>query len=203
MTIFIVTFLAAITNVAFLVAVNALVLRNAPGTPGLLRPASVLAACGVAQAEAALAGGVPDLKAAVAILMVGCVAVSVLSDVSSGYVFDAITLSTLAATLVLSGARGEIRAAIEGAAAGGITIGALHIVSSGRGIGLGDAKLAACIGCALGPSNAVESVGAAFVIGGVVAAFILLTRRGCRKTSVPFAPFLAAGAAIILATVKS
>jgi leader peptidase (prepilin peptidase)/N-methyltransferase len=67
----------------------------------------------------------------------------------------------------------------------------------GRGLGLGDAKLACCIGAALGPSDGLASLGIAFVLGGAYAGFLLVSRRGRRSDAVPFAPYLAFGTVLM------
>ena len=198
MKILLLALLAATANTAFLIATHALLRRYGLRAINLMHPGTILAACCLGALQAPFVGGMPDLNAAVAIVISAAVAASVLSDIVSGFIFDAVTLTGLAAGLVLSGAVGNMLQALAGAAAGGAAVGALHLITRGRGMGLGDAKLAACIGCAAGPVGALESIGAAFVIGGAVAAAMLLSRSGGPKTSVPFAPFLAAGAAVTM-----
>jgi leader peptidase (prepilin peptidase)/N-methyltransferase len=66
------------------------------------------------------------------------------------------------------------------------------------GLGMGDVKLVAFIGAALG-----ENVVAALVIGTLLSAVVagaILFREGsaARKRAIPLGPFLAAGAIIVL-----
>ncbi|HIZ38229.1 MAG TPA: A24 family peptidase [Candidatus Ruania gallistercoris] len=70
------------------------------------------------------------------------------------------------------------------------------------GLGLGDAKLAAVLGLLLGWFGWLEvlaGVLGAFLLGGLFAVVLLLTRRAGRRTAVAFGPWLAAGAACSLA----
>ena len=199
MSILLTDFGAASANIVMLFGANAMLRRILPGSMQVLHPLNVAAASCAAAYVAAYSTGMPDLEAAKYILIGACVAASVVSDVYSGLVLDALTISSLAGALVLAGAGGTLLQSIEGAAAGGGAIGVMYLASLGRGIGLGDAKLAACIGSAFGPARTILALGAAFVIGGAFAAVVILSRRGGRKMSVPFAPFLAFGAAAALA----
>jgi leader peptidase (prepilin peptidase) / N-methyltransferase len=73
---------------------------------------------------------------------------------------------------------------------------ALHVASP-RGLGMGDVKLAALLGLAVGWlswSAALVAVFAAFASGAVVAFVLLAARRVDRRAPLPFGPFLAAGA---------
>lgn len=68
----------------------------------------------------------------------------------------------------------------------------------GRGaLGMGDVKLAAVLGLACGywgVEVALRAVLSGFLIGGVVALGLMIARRAHRRTQLPFAPFLVAGA---------
>lgn len=69
------------------------------------------------------------------------------------------------------------------------------------GMGFGDVKLGAFIGLVTGRFGSGVTVGAAlagFLIGGVISAVALLTRRRGRKESLPFGPSMAAGAVAAL-----
>ncbi|MDO8552392.1 MAG: prepilin peptidase [bacterium] len=87
----------------------------------------------------------------------------------------------------------------------------LWLVSKGRWMGLGDAKLALGIGWLLGPMDGIYALLFAFVIGAIVSVFILLplpsiaqylkkrgiansgaTKSYTMKSEVPFGPFLIA-----------
>ncbi|MFB9838288.1 prepilin peptidase [Actinoallomurus acaciae] len=71
-----------------------------------------------------------------------------------------------------------------------------HLVAPGA-IGWGDVKLSGVLGLYLGWLGAAAwwlGVLAGFVLGGLYAAVLLITRRGSRKTEIPFGPFMLAGA---------
>lgn len=71
-----------------------------------------------------------------------------------------------------------------------------HLVAPGA-IGWGDVKLSGVLGLYLGWLGAAAwwlGVLAGFVLGGLYAAGLLITRRGSRKTEIPFGPFMLAGA---------
>ena len=62
------------------------------------------------------------------------------------------------------------------------------------GMGMGDVRLAAFIGLITGFHGVVLALLIAIVGGGVVAAFLLITRLKGRRDPIPFGPFLALGA---------
>jgi leader peptidase (prepilin peptidase)/N-methyltransferase len=71
-----------------------------------------------------------------------------------------------------------------------------HLFAPGA-IGWGDVKLSGVLGLYLGWLGASAwwlGVLAGFVLGGLYAAVLLATRRGSRKTEIPFGPFMLAGA---------
>jgi leader peptidase (prepilin peptidase)/N-methyltransferase len=75
----------------------------------------------------------------------------------------------------------------------------LWFVTKGRGVGLGDAKLALGIGWLLGLSGGIASVLMAFWIGTIVSLMIMFWQklRGLKglslKSEIPFGPFLILG----------
>jgi leader peptidase (prepilin peptidase)/N-methyltransferase len=73
------------------------------------------------------------------------------------------------------------------------------------GMGFGDVKLAGLLGLYLGWlgwSSVLVGTFAGFLLGGLVGAVLLATRRGTRKTAIPFGPYMLAGAllAVFVAT---
>ncbi|MCU0660368.1 MAG: prepilin peptidase [Candidatus Pacebacteria bacterium] len=76
----------------------------------------------------------------------------------------------------------------------------IWFASRGRLMGFGDAKLVFCIGLLLGLSSGVAAILLAFWIGAVFGVILLLLRKYTLtiKSELPFAPFLALGAALTL-----
>ncbi len=73
-----------------------------------------------------------------------------------------------------------------------------HLVAPGA-IGWGDVKLAGVLGLYLGWLGASAwwlGTLAGFVIGGLYATGVLVTRRGSRKSEIPFGPFMIVGAVV-------
>jgi leader peptidase (prepilin peptidase)/N-methyltransferase len=66
-----------------------------------------------------------------------------------------------------------------------------------EGMGMGDVKLALCMGVYLGPA-VVPALFIGFLSGAVVGVILIGGRRGDAKTALPFGPFLAAGAILAL-----
>ena len=79
--------------------------------------------------------------------------------------------------------------------AAGLFMLIIALISRG-GMGGGDIKLAALLGLYLGPQNAGVALFLAFMIGGIVALFLLAARIKGRKDAIPFGPYLALGAII-------
>lgn len=81
---------------------------------------------------------------------------------------------------------------VGGIVAGGF-LGLVYLMTRGRGMGLGDVKLAPVLGFSLGGAGSVVMLATAFVTGAVVGVGLLATGRATRKTAVPFGPFLIVG----------
>lgn len=110
----------------------------------------------------------------------------------------AVALAGLAAAAWSSGA-GE--ALVRSVACGAIAFAgylALALIGAGRsGLGLGDVKLAGVLGLLLGWSGwLVAALGmlSGFVVGGLVAGFLLVARRSDRRSHMPFGPAMLIGA---------
>ena len=105
----------------------------------------------------------------------------------------------LAGHLVDTSGGDLIEAAIGGAAYFVVMLLLALIVKGG--IGFGDVKLALLIGVFVGflglEHVLVTGIGS-FLIGGVVAVFLLLTRKAGRKDAIPFGPFMTAAATITI-----
>lgn len=80
-----------------------------------------------------------------------------------------------------------------GALIGAGILAALVLLTRGRGMGIGDIKLAGLIGASLGGSAALLALGSAFVVGAGVGLGLLAAGRAHLKSAIPFGPFLALG----------
>jgi prepilin signal peptidase PulO-like enzyme (type II secretory pathway) len=122
-------------------------------------------------------------------------------DLRTGYIPDAVTRTTALVALTLAALGGDAPAACSGAwSVGGALLG-LHLLTRGRGIGLGDVKLGSAIGAGLGAGAGLAALAAAFVSGAVYAAWLLIARRARRGDEIRFGPFLAAGTLLAFAAV--
>lgn len=89
--------------------------------------------------------------------------------------------------------------ALIGAAIWGLTIGGLWLITAGRGMGMGDAKLAPVLGATLGWLGVAEAgIGllAAFLLGAIAGVGLIVSGRGQRRSRLAFGPFLLGGALI-------
>lgn len=69
---------------------------------------------------------------------------------------------------------------------------AIAVVMRGA-MGMGDVKLAAFVGLVVGFPNTLVALFVAFLLGGLIAATLLLAGRVSRRDPIPFGPFLAVG----------
>jgi hypothetical protein len=114
-------------------------------------------------------------------------------DIRDGLLYDAITIpfALFGFVPVLTGLI-SLREALIGGTLCGVLFYCLYILARG-GLGGGDMKFAAGLGVWLGWEAAVIAVWTAFMLGGAVAALLLITRRRGRYDGIPFGPFLAIG----------
>lgn len=116
---------------------------------------------------------------------------------------DVITLPSYAVSavlLVLATALTGEPARLISAGVGLVALGGLYLLLAlgwRDGMGWGDVKLAGALGLTLGwlgwPQLIVGGF-SAFVIGGIVGAVLIATRKAGRKSGVPFGPFMIIGA---------
>lgn len=163
-------------------------------------PAAQSIACATVAVQCALLSlGNGSWQAIAAAAACGALGVSAITDLQTGYAFDAVTFPALAGVTIAAASHGALAAALTGALTCGGILAVLYAVTRGNGLGFGDVKVGALIGSACGVHTSLTILCAAFVSGGVYAAFRLL-RGASRKDSVPFVPYLAAsyGAVVLL-----
>jgi len=105
----------------------------------------------------------------------------------------------LAAMGIVSLVRGDgniILHSLIGLAIGGLPLGLLALAIP-KGMGIGDAKLAAFSGIFLGYYQAI-GLFFGFLLGSIIGIVLMLIGRKGRKSRIPFGPYLAAGALIAL-----
>ena len=163
-------------------------------TPTL--PSGVLAAAGFVPS---LLAGHDAARAIEMTVLAACAAISAATDLETGLIFDRVLAFAIVLMLPAAAAAGSVATGLAGAAAAGALLGLPHAVSRGRAIGLGDVKLAAVAGFALGPAGVLYALWAAAIGGGLTATLLLTFRRARRDDPLAFGPFLAAGAAFAIA----
>ncbi|MFA6518678.1 MAG: A24 family peptidase [Candidatus Shapirobacteria bacterium] len=80
------------------------------------------------------------------------------------------------------------------AGAGGVAfLGGLHLITKGKGMGLGDVKLALFMGLLLGGRGLIIAFYVAFIAGAIVGVVMLAFNKKKLKSPIPFGPFLFLG----------
>jgi prepilin signal peptidase PulO-like enzyme (type II secretory pathway) len=136
-------------------------------------------------------GGDPTHALAFA-LSYSCVAA--LTDLSTGLIFDGVSWAAACGVFCASLLSGTLVAAVFGMLTGAGPLVLLILITRGRGVGLGDVKVAAIVGAALGAPSALLMLGVAYVAGALWGIVLIARRRATRKERIAFAPFLAFGA---------
>jgi leader peptidase (prepilin peptidase)/N-methyltransferase len=98
---------------------------------------------------------------------------------------------------IFGGQESIVLARLAGAFFGGAFFGLLIAVTRGRGMGMGDLKLAIPLGLLFGWPDIIFVLVFAFVVGAAAGIFSILRRRSTMKGTLPFGPFLALGAAAL------
>ncbi|MCD8104032.1 MAG: A24 family peptidase [Lachnospiraceae bacterium] len=122
--------------------------------------------------------------------------VCVYTDIRYRKIYKWVIIAHLAASMIL---RLVMRDGLSGSIFTGTVPGLLCLALSfgtGQAIGYGDALLILSCGFSIGLQQGLAVLYTAFLCAGVWAAGLLLFRRGKRKTEIPFAPFMLAGAVI-------
>src|SRR3989338_10445043 len=74
----------------------------------------------------------------------------------------------------------------------------LYFITKKKGIVFGDVKLAFAIGFLLGLKAGFIAIYLAFILGGIVSIFLLLTHKKKRRAMIAFVPFLVIGTVVML-----
>jgi leader peptidase (prepilin peptidase) / N-methyltransferase len=164
-----------------------------------LRYPLVELAVGVAFAATAIVLHDDPAELALGLLFVAMLAAITLTDLERRIIPNVVLLAGAVAGVVLVAATDPSslpERAIAGVAAGGLLL--LIVLAYPRGMGMGDAKLAAVMGLYLG--SAVAPALMIAVLVGTVAGVAVMLMHGpaARKVAVPFGPFLALGGVVAL-----
>jgi prepilin signal peptidase PulO-like enzyme (type II secretory pathway) len=73
-----------------------------------------------------------------------------------------------------------------------------YLVSRGTWVGGGDIRMGALMGFMLGLTHGLVALFLAYVLGGLVGAYLLITGKVDRKTPIPFGTFLAIGTLLMI-----
>ena len=161
-------------------------------------------------ASAVLLGGLaarvhPALVLAAACWLAACAVPLACTDLAVQRLPDPLTGAAYAGTallLLISAAVGGPWSALFRALLGGLALAGFYLllmVISPSGMSLGDVKLAASLGTLLawfGWRLLLAGGFAGFLLGGVFAGALLVSRRADRKQPIPFGPFMIAGAVL-------
>lgn len=72
-------------------------------------------------------------------------------------------------------------------------LGFLYLVTKKKGMGFGDVKLAFFMGLFLGYPKVIIAFYITFIVGALVALFLMAVKKVSKKTAIPFGPFLILG----------
>lgn len=135
------------------------------------------------------------IVAAYAAVLILCTATDILSyRVPNAVTYPAILLALAVGMLMPDANRLDVLA-------GGLIFGGLLFVPSivtGGAMGMGDVKLALFVGLALGLALVVPAMLVMAIAGGIAATFLLVTRIRAKGDPIPYAPFIAGGALVVL-----
>lgn len=112
--------------------------------------------------------------------------------------FYVVLLAVLAALLHAYGGSVSSTSILMGVLFGSGFLLFLWLVTWGRGIGLGDVKLAVPLGLMFGFSGIAVVLFMSFIVGGLTGLLLLAAKRATPKTAIPFGPFLTGSALVLL-----
>ncbi|MCR4328089.1 MAG: prepilin peptidase [Patescibacteria group bacterium] len=81
--------------------------------------------------------------------------------------------------------------------AGAFGLGILAVATRGKGMGMGDIKLAAALGVVFGWPDIAVLLGIAFVLGAIAGILEIATAKNTLNGTLPFGPFIALGATML------
>ena len=138
------------------------------------------------------------MNAIIPALFIGILAFLAVYDVRYRIVPNKVTYPAIAIALIYSIASANVNAPMS-LLGGAILAGLLFAAGLlQKKMGMGDVKLAFLIGLMTGLPEGIIALFCGILLGGLTAIFLLLLRLRQRKDEMPYAPFLAAGAIVML-----
>jgi len=113
----------------------------------------------------------------------------ILPDFSTGI------LIILSITLIIINKNNIFSYVVSGLGASGFLM-ILNLITKGKGMGMGDVKLALFMGLLLGPVKVITAFYIAFIVGALISLILIGVGRASRKSLVPFGPFLILGTVV-------
>ena len=118
-------------------------------------------------------------------------------DLRTMIIPDELNLALGGLGLFVGGMSGHVLEHVSAGLAAGGLFASLVLGTRGKGMGIGDVKLAAALGLVFGwPSIAIVLAGG-FIIGAIYGILALLARTKTLRSAVPFAPFLAVSSFVV------
>ncbi len=189
-----------IANAAFVlgwVAFLGTLAQRAAGRRGLhlhAAPTYWIATACIAAPAAATSCATLSIVAALVVLAVAAVV-----DAQSGFIFDPLVVAGTVGVVVVAVLEGAGISSLFGAAVACGAVFCMWALTLGRGIGLGDVKLAAVVGAGFGPIGGISAIGLSFIVGATIAVAGIIAGKARFGTSMRFGPYLLAGSVCLLA----
>lgn len=118
-------------------------------------------------------------------------------DLRTMIIPDELNLALGALGVFIGGMSGNLMEHVGAGIAAAAVFGLLVLGTRGKGMGIGDVKLAAAMGLVFGwPSTPIILAGG-FIIGAIYGILALLARAKTLRSAVPFAPFLAVSSVVV------
>ena len=140
----------------------------------------------------------PTLAGAAACLLSALLVAILFFDLDHLLIPDSLVIPCAVVAFALGAADHRVLEGLEGAAICGGTFFLIYLATRGRGMGLGDVKLAAALGLALQQSSAIALVVASFIVGAILAVPVLAGGSRGRRDALPFGPFLVIAALVLV-----
>ncbi len=155
--------------------------------------AVVLFAPNIVAAQLSVLPGLLFIAACILIILIRIDSRSML--LPDGYIYALTIIAGICAAYVHRDSTDIVFGVLAGAGA----LYLLWIGTGGRGIGFGDVKLMIPLGILFGLYGVIALLFFSFFAGGLVSMFLLAVNRVTPKTAIPFGPFLAGSALLLLA----